>query len=161
MRLHINDNILADLNFFPKTVATLDEHVQPKEYAIQPYMSYSGNSSTSVRVNGVGGISLATANFHDVSGNTNNLICLKLKAPPQAQHKELEAYLETPGFETGMERIQTEVREQLKISNMSITARLVNDTNNGLSVKILLTSAQISCVFSFRQLCTTKNRQVK
>lgn len=142
--------ILADQNFFLKTVATFEEHVQPKEYAIQPYMSHSGNSSTSVRVNGVGGINLATANFHDVTANTNNLICLKLKPSPQAQHKELKAYLETPGFETGMERIQTEVKEQLKISNMSITARLVNEVDaNGLSVKISLTSAHISHVIFF------------
>ncbi|XP_053394348.1 helicase with zinc finger domain 2-like [Mercenaria mercenaria] len=112
-------------------VSTLDEQVQPSEHTIQPYMGHCSLSSPSLntnrtRVNGLGDIHLAEDTSQQARLNENS-IRLTIKCATLSHRQKLQEYFETGVFENGMKRIQTEIGNQLKIQNMSITAQLVKD----------------------------------
>ncbi|XP_053391000.1 helicase with zinc finger domain 2-like isoform X2 [Mercenaria mercenaria] len=114
-------------------VVNLEERAYRRQYALHPSRSHTelsnGRSLTDLngsRINGLDDIRFTDNTHQENRTGEKKSIRIILPTATHSDQKQLKEYFETGVIDHGMGLLQEEIGQQLQISNVSITAKLVH-----------------------------------
>lgn len=126
--------VINSINTLPfASVVTLNEHVSPKRYVLQSFLSHGTQAMdmTERKANGIGSVQVIDRELRSATIDSNT-IKSTVNMESLGNLKQQQNYFESGLiFENGMECIEREVRNGLQIANLSIKAHNLKDTKRG------------------------------